>query len=676
MKLKKLSAVLVALTCMLASAMPCISGISAHAESTTIQIDTTEYTYENFIYRKGTGLIHKDTGETTYNLVVTGAVDGATEIHIPEEINGEKITSIGIEAFKDCESLVSVSMPDTVTTIGKSAFENCTSLKEVNLSQKMTIIVANAFTGCTSLEKIVIPESITNISMEAFQDCTSLYDINLPENLKVLGNRAFKGCTSLESIVLPKGISELSSGVFWDCTNLKNVNIPDNVKTIEIGAFENCTSLENIRVPECVESIESNAFENTAWLNNQPDGVVSVNDFIYCYKGDMSEHTELVIPDGIRHIVSHAFSTQQNLISVTMPESLQTIGYGAFSYCKNLENIHFPNALTLIETSAFADTAWMNRQEDGIVYAGNYALLYKGEFPQQAEIVLKEGTTVIDPVLFKDKTELVSVTFPEGFKMLYGETFAGCENLSNIIIPDSIEMIGGDAFTDTPWFQNQPDGLIYVGNVAYQYKGEMPEHTEIVLKEGTVSISPYAFTKCENLESIELPDTVKDIGRYAFTGCYALKSLTLPEHVARVGNIYAISNRLMAYRKTNEFTLTVLNPDCEFSNAYVFPRGENVIMKGYENSTTQIYAETCDAQFESLGEAPEKKLLLGDVNFDETVDILDVILVNKAILGKEILTETQVKVVDFNQDGIADPGDSLTLMKLIVNLITEDELLN
>ncbi|MBR1555476.1 MAG: dockerin type I repeat-containing protein [Oscillospiraceae bacterium] len=66
---------------------------------------------------------------------------------------------------------------------------------------------------------------------------------------------------------------------------------------------------------------------------------------------------------------------------------------------------------------------------------------------------------------------------------------------------------------------------------------------------------------------------------------------------------------------------------------------------------------------------PEPEYLLGDANLDGSVDILDAITVNKAILGKEELSALQVKAADLNGNGVPDSADSLMIMKKIVGLI-------
>ena len=62
--------------------------------------------------------------------------------------------------------------------------------------------------------------------------------------------------------------------------------------------------------------------------------------------------------------------------------------------------------------------------------------------------------------------------------------------------------------------------------------------------------------------------------------------------------------------------------------------------------------------------------VLGDVNEDGEIDILDIIVLNKSILGKENLSVQGQKNADVNHSGKLDSGDSLDILKYIVGLIT------
>ena len=192
--------------------------------------------------------------------------------------------------------------------------------------------------------------------------------------------------------------------------------------------------------------------------------------------------------DGVRYSVNNDNTTvtvagypsgSKPIGDLTIPESVTyggisypvtSIGNKAFFFCSGLTSVTIPNSVTEIGIRAFYNC---------------------------------EG--------------LMSVTIPNSVTSIGYYAFQGCSALTSVNIPNSVTEIGDGAFDGTKWYDNQPDGLVYAGPVAYKYKGTMASGTCIVLKEGTKGIAGSAFSGCSGLTSFTIPSTVKYIGRQAFS---------------------------------------------------------------------------------------------------------------------------------------------------------------
>ena len=184
-----------------------------------------------------------------------------------------------------------------------------------------------------------------------------------------------------------------------------------------------------------------------------------------------------------------AFKGCSGLTSVTIPNSVKSIAYDAFNGCSGLTSVTIPNSVKSIGYDAFNGCSG-----------------------------------------------LTSITIPNSVTSIGGRAFSGCENLISITIPNSVTSIGSDAFTGTAWYNNQPDGVVYAGSVAYKYKGTMPKNTNLAIKESTLGIADYAFFGCEGLTSVTIPNSVTSIGDWAFSGCSSLTSITIPNSVTSIGD--------------------------------------------------------------------------------------------------------------------------------------------
>lgn len=187
------------------------------------------------------------------------------------------------------------------------------------------------------------------------QDMSNHLDI--PEGVTFIPNNHFNGL-GVAAISLPSTVTEIAEGAFYGCNGLKSISQTElktkNTNTLNIGkeAFAWCTNLKDINLDN-IEYVGEGAFAATEWYWNLPDGLITIGNSIYKYKGDnMPENTIIDIPEGIKYISGRAFEDQEHLISVSFPSSLQFIGRRAFYHC-SITDITLPPFVSEINEDAF-----------------------------------------------------------------------------------------------------------------------------------------------------------------------------------------------------------------------------------------------------------------------------------------------------------------------------------
>ena len=254
----------------------------------------------------------------------------------------------------------------------------------------------------------------------------------------------------------------------------------------------------------------------------------------------------MYIPGSVKVIGNSGLRGFCALEKLVIAEGCKSIGYYALSYGftsafggkSQLKDIEFPNSIENIEDIIFdyGDSPWLDDQPDGEVYIGKVLYSYKGVMPQNTNLQIKDGTKMIAPRALKGETMLYGVTLPDSVEKIGESAFSNCTNLSDINGIENVISIGGDAFCKTKWYENQPDGEIYIGKNLYGYKGIMPENTSLRIREGTLNISDRAFSDFTGVVEVIIPSSVKYIGN-AFGGCKNLATISGAENVERIGSM-------------------------------------------------------------------------------------------------------------------------------------------
>lgn len=357
--------------------------------------------------------------------------------------------------------------------------------------------ISNIYFLITDIRKSVIKVKV-KINKNHIHDENCLI---IPEGITEIEDYAYSGRNDITCVVIPNSVTSIGNCAFEYCTSLERVTIGNGVINIGERAFDSCEKLTSITFPDNIISVNEYAFDNTAWYNNQPDGVVYVGKMAYKYKGEMPENTSIEFVDGTKRINSNIFILCENLKKVIIPDSVTTIGNGAFLGCTSLEEVTMGSSVSSIEESAF----------------------YNCE--NLANITIPDSVTSIGYSAFGN-TRIESIIIPDGVMDING--FSECRNLKSVTIPNNATSIAGSAFSDCSSLTNIiiPNSVTSIGDAAF---GNCYSLTNVVIPNGVTSIGYNAFWNCKNLNSISIPNSITSIRDSAFNGLTNLKNVILKQ---------------------------------------------------------------------------------------------------------------------------------------------------
>lgn len=435
----------------------------------------------------------------------------------------------------------------------------------------------------------VIPETVDGIKVEALGSdifkvdsdtdySENVISVTVSDSLKSWNTGAFKNCPNVEKFIVSDTNTVFTAdeyGVLFDKNMTSIQDVPLNIKITEYVIPGTVTSfyssffpaqIETLTIPESVTTFSTSEIKH----NNQNN---VKNLIIENFRSDW--------PDSV-------FYAWNSIETVTLGEKSEVISSSAFESCPNLKTVTGTENIKKIGNKAFFGCGQLNGVEfKNVTQIGNFAFF---------------GCIGLTSVPFGDKLEkignnafmncyaLTDVTIPASLKVISDGAFHSCKGLSRLTIEPGCEIIGSQAFDGCSLRDIFiPSGVVTIRYKAFNYQTE-GEITSIVLPEGLRTIGDYAFAAnnqygCDN---IVLPESLTSIGKYAFSE-HRCPSITVPKNVGSIG-----ANAFASKHVYNDFTLTVLNPDCVFdieSDIFSGLNCSSVTIKGYPGSTAEAYVK-------------------------------------------------------------------------------------
>ncbi|MDE6657951.1 MAG: leucine-rich repeat protein [Oscillospiraceae bacterium] len=318
------------------------------------------------------------------------------------------------------------------------------------------------------------------------------------------------------------------------------------------------------------------------------------------------------------------------------------------------------------------------------------------------DLILGANVIRIGAAAFANCTNLATATFNEGLEEIGQQAFDGC-GFEEITLPTTLKEIFW-AFPNSPNLRSVNflgGNELVIRNSSFALCKALET---VTMGDGVAEIGENCFTQCSNLKTVQLSPTLKTLGAYAFRGC-ALEQVKIPDSVETIGE-YAFSQCNLTKVTLHE-GLKIIKADAFYSNTslteitipstveeigsdtfqdnknlesitflgmntvlYSLRLPETTLIRGYEGSTAQAYAEKNGNSFEIISSNLEPEpptdtieILLGDVNDDKKINAEDAsnILIAAALIGAgndSGLTSEQIKSADVNHDDSVNASDA------------------
>ena len=377
---------------------------------------------------------------------------------------------------------------------------------------------------------INIPDSVTyegvrygveTIGANAFSFCDRLTEVTFPPNMKTIREFAFRRCRNLTSIHATEGVTTIRDRAFSDCGAVKELSFSDNLTAIGANAFEYCKSLESITLGNRVTEIDRQAFVTCESLKSiiLPESLKTISEetFLYC-----NSLTDVSIPNSVTTIRDGAFAACVGLKSFTIPDGVEYIGKDVFFLCSGLEEF-----IVSDNNKNFATI-------DGVLTNKEKTILVQFPKAKSSDIIIPESIEIIGERAFEGCVNVNSITMSDHVTTLAPGAFEGCENLKKITLSSNIDSIGSNAFRECKTLESFdfPENITNISDhIFYGCTGLK----SVTMSDNVITIGIEAFWNCNILKDMELSKNIISIGDYAFTSCISWANNITLEKVVSIG---------------------------------------------------------------------------------------------------------------------------------------------
>lgn len=494
------------------------------------------------------------------------------------------VTSIGKQAFENCDKVTTITIPDHIESIGASAFYSCDALESVTIGNGVKTIGSDAFYNCKSMKSITMGNSITSIGSGAFEGCSALNAVYIsdltawcaikfdtyPANPLHLAHNLYLNGELITDLVIPNDVYSVKNSAFFGGTCFTSLTFHENFYNIGWYSFEGCSNLQAILFyratpPEFGFRSFDEVDRATTILYVQEGSVEKFknaegwNEFenievLPAFSGtcgdnltwDLTDNVLTISGEGKMNNYSYLSAAPWNLYrgsvySIDIAEGVTSIGKYAFNGCSNVKSI--------VSHAAVPPTCGNNcfdkiNKETVVVYVpkGKVAQ-YKDASGWKDFKNIEVNPLGASGICGADGDNLKWTLNLEGLLSISG-TGAMADNVASwvpyraeilsVVIAEGATSIGKEAFAECVNLGSVsiPNSVKSIGEGAFRDCGILPA---IVLPNDLSVISNYTFLNCEQLNDFKLPVAVTEIGKSAFAGCSALTELTIPSMVTKIG---------------------------------------------------------------------------------------------------------------------------------------------